>query len=266
MTGADAVFSGAIPEVYDRYLGPCLFEPFAEEMAARFLGFDGALLETAAGTGRVTRRLAEAVGPSAAITATDLNEAMLQQAALRVTAPNVRFQAADAQALPFGDAAFGAVVCQFGVMFYPDKAVGYAEARRVLAPGGVYVFNVWSDLEANTLSEALQLAVADLFPGDPPSFVRRIPFGYHDRDAIRAALQAAGFDTVEVDVVSRRVVVSASGFARGMCMGSPLRAEIEARAPGDLRAVTEAVARQIERRFGTGEIDSAGEALVFAAR
>ena len=192
MSVTDTAFTGSIPRLYERCLGPMLFEPFAQELAARFAGFEGDVLETAAGTGRVTRALA-AAAPAARITATDLNAAMLEEAQRIGGADGVTWRAADALALPFADASFDAVVCQFGVMFFPDKAAGYGEARRVLRPGGRFVFSVWDRLEANALSHVAQAAVAGLFPDDPPLFLARTPFGYHDAGAIAAALMAAGF-------------------------------------------------------------------------
>jgi ubiquinone/menaquinone biosynthesis C-methylase UbiE len=265
MTEGDAAFAGSIPELYDRYLGPTLFEPFAAELAGRFLDFDGAVLETAAGTGRVTRALSEAA-PRASITATDLNEPMLARAAGLVTAINVTWREADAQSLPFDAASFDAVVCQFGVMFFPDKVAAFAEARRVLRPGGHFVFNVWDRLEANDLSLVAHQALASLFPADPPGFIARTPFGYHDADAIRRALAEAGFGAVEVETVARATpTASARDIAMGLCMGSPLRGEIEARRPGGLDAVTAAVAEALAARFGAGHIEGKGQALVVTA-
>ena len=262
----DRAFTGSIPELYDRYLGPMLFEPYALELAGRFRGFEGALLETAAGTGRVTRALAEAVGPHARITATDLNEPMLARAAQVVSAPNVAWRQVDAQALPFEDASFDAVVCQFGVMFFPDKAAGFAEARRVLRPGGRFVFSVWDDLEANDISEIVHKAVAAEFPDDPPSFIARMPFGYHDEGRIREALETAGFGSVQAERVALETpAASAADAAKGLCMGSPLRGEIEARRPEGSDAVVVAVTEALERVFGREAIAGKGRALVVTA-
>ncbi|HYE43587.1 MAG TPA: methyltransferase domain-containing protein [Caulobacteraceae bacterium] len=262
----DSAFVGSIPELYDRHLGPMLFEPYARELARRFEGFEGDLLETAAGTGRVTRALAHAACPRARIVATDLNEPMLARAAEVVRAPNVSWRQADAQALPFADASFDAVVCQFGVMFFPDKAAGFAEARRVLRPGGRFVFNVWDDLEANDVSDVAQATVARLFPDDPPSFFARAPFGYHDKDGIHRALEAAGFAAVEIETVTLETpTASARDAAAGLCGGTPLRGEIEARRPDGLDDVMAAVADALERRFGPGPIRGEGRALVITA-
>lgn len=265
MSATDRAFVGSIPEVYDRCLGPMLFEPYALEMAGRFKGFTGALLETAAGTGRVTRHLAS-VAPAAKITATDLNEPMLAKAGALMAAANVEWRQADAQALPFEDRSFDAVVCQFGVMFYPDKPAGFREAHRVLKPGGRYVFNVWDDLAANEISQAVHEALAKAFPDDPPAFLSRTPFGYHDDGHIRAELAQAGFGGVAIETVEREMrSESAQAAAEGLCTGTPLLGEIEARKPGGAAEVTAAVAQALTRTFGNGAIVGKGQALVITA-
>lgn len=118
----DTKFSGSIPQIYDSHLVPLMFLPYADDIAARLGGLSaGHVLETAAGTGVVTQRLAEALPAAVRITATDLNPAMLERARMRPGAGRVDWQQADALALPFADAMFDAVVCQFGVMFSPDR-------------------------------------------------------------------------------------------------------------------------------------------------
>lgn len=262
---ADAAFTGSIPEVYDRCLGPMLFEPFAQDLAARFKGFDGAVLETAAGTGRVTRALAREMAPSATLTATDLNEAMLSKAAELAPGLEVEWRQADAQALPFADGSFDAVVCQFGVMFYPDKDAGYAQAHRVLKPGGRYVFSVWDRLDHNPVSKAIHDAVGALMPDDPPQFLARTPFGYNDEAAIRAGLEKGGFSDVTIETVTLDLpTASAADAASGLCTGSPLRGEIEARA--DLDGVVAAVTKVLTDRFGEGPFKAKGQAMVVTAK
>jgi ubiquinone/menaquinone biosynthesis C-methylase UbiE len=258
-------FSGSIPELYDRLMGPMLFEPFAVHMAARFEGFDGALLETAAGTGRVTRQLARAA-PRSAITATDLSEAMLGRAAAVVDAPNVVWRQADALALPFADASFDAVVCQFGAMFFPDKIAGYAEARRVLKDGGRFVFSVWDDLAANDVSEIAEAAVAALFPNDPPAFFATGPFGHHDRETLRANVLDAGFTNVEIETVRLPTPApSAREAAMALVAGTPLRGLIEARDPARLDEAVDAAAKALAAHFGEGPFTGTGQAVVIAA-
>jgi len=258
-------FAGSIPELYDRFMGPMLFEPYAIDTARRFEGFTGALLETAAGTGRVTRQLAKAA-PRSAITATDLSEAMLGRAAAVVDAPNVTWRQADALALPFEDARFDAVVCQFGAMFFPDKVAGFAEARRVLSGGGRFVFSVWDDLAANDVSEITEQAVAALFPDDPPVFFARGPFGYHHHDLIRRDVADAGFASVEIETVRLPTPVSsAQDAALAMVAGTPMRGLIEARDPARLDEAVEAAANALRARFGDGAFTGTGQALTITA-
>ena len=267
VTQADSAFVGSIPEIYDSYLGPMLFEPFALDLARRFVGFEGAMLETAAGTGRVTRALVEAIAPEARLTATDLNEPMLTRAAQVVQAPNLIWRQADAQALPFDDDAFDAVVCQFGVMFFPDKLAAFSEARRVLRSSGQLVFNVWDRIEDNAVSKLVHDTITALFPDDPPGFFARGPFGWHDQDQIRETLTRAGFGEVGIETVTLPTPArSATDAATGLCAGSPMAAEIETRRPGGLAAATEAVVQALRSRYGDGAFADQGQALVVTAR
>ncbi|HET6971353.1 MAG TPA: class I SAM-dependent methyltransferase [Phenylobacterium sp.] len=265
MSEADRAFVGSVPEIYERYLGPMLFEPFAQDMADRFAGFAGPLLETAAGTGRLTRRLALATAGAARITATDFNPPMLAQAEAQVRDPRITWRQADAQALPFADESFEAVVCQFGVMFFPDKAAAYAQARRVLRPGGRFVFSVWSDLAANDFTRAVTEVLGETFPKDPPTFLTRVVNGYHDEAEIGAGLIAAGFSEVEFEIVTLPTpAASAADAAYGLTHGSPLRGDLEGRGAGMLEAVCEAVAARIRERFGDPPAGR-GRALVTTA-
>lgn len=264
MKATDIQFAGSIPEFYDRCLGPFLFEPYADDLAARASSLrPRRILETAAGTGIVTAALLRAL-PEAEIVATDLNPDMLRVAGSKIETSRVTFAPADAQSLPFPDAGFDLVVCQFGAMFFPDRIAAYREARRVLRPGGTFLFNVWDRLDANLASKAVADAVAALFPGDPPSFIGRVPFGYHDKAAIEADLRAAGFDAVESETVVKRSRGDARELAPGLCQGSPLRAEIEARAPERLEEATEAAVSALVRRHGD-PVDAAMSAHVFSA-
>ena len=191
----DKVFSGSIAKLYDEILVPLIFEPYADDLTRRLSTRSLArVLEIAAGTGVVTRRLAAVLGPEVAIVATDLNAPMLAQAAAVGTVRPVEWRQADAMQLPFDDAGCDAVVCQFGVMFFPDKAKAFAEMRRVLRPGGVLVFNVWDRIEDNEFADTVTTALAALFRAAPPRFMARTPHGYHDVAAIARDLHAGGFD------------------------------------------------------------------------
>jgi ubiquinone/menaquinone biosynthesis C-methylase UbiE len=265
MPSSDTAFAGSIPEYYHNCLGPFLFEPYAEDLADRAARLrPERILETAAGTGIVTAALAARL-PQARIVATDLNPDMLRVAASKLDCPRVTFAPADAQSLPFPDGDFDLVVCQFGAMFFPDRVAAYREARRVLRPGGTFLFNVWDRLDSNPASQAVAEAVAELFPGDPPSFISRVPFGYHDKARVEADLRSAGFAAVEAETVARRSRGAASDLAPGLCQGSPLRAEIEARAPDRLDEATQAALAALVRLHGD-PVDAAMSAHVFAAR
>lgn len=268
MGTTDTAFAGSIPAIYERYLGPLLFEPFAEDLSGRLQGIEkGRILETAAGTGIVTRALARVLPPSVEIVATDLNQAMLDLAAQRLQAPNVSWRQADAQTLPFETASFDVVVCQFGVMFFRDRLLAYREALRVLKPGGRFVFNVWNSLDHNEVSRIVSETVGTLFPDDPPRFIERVPFGYFDPDRIRGEVQQAGFGQVEIDIVAKTTrATSAQVPAIGLCQGTPLRAEIEARAPDRLEEVTAKAAEALAARFGTSSVENGMSALVVSAR
>ncbi len=214
------------------------------------------MLEIAAGTGVVTRAMLGALPPSAEIIATDLNPAMLQEAAAHTLPRPVAFQHADAMALPFDDHTFDVVVIQFGVMFFPDKAKALSETRRVLRPGGALIFNVWDTLPHNELAEAVQAGLANFFPDDPPDFLERSPYGYFDLQRIAADLAAGGYAAPPgvVTIAERSRAKLPSDPAVGYCQGTPLKADIESR--GALEHATDAAAAEIEKRFGSGPVDA----------
>lgn len=267
MTQSDKAFTGSIPALYDRYLGPMLFAPFADDLAARVKALAPLfVLETAAGTGIVTRRLAEVLPDDAVITATDLNQAMLDTAAAKFTSPRIGWQVCDATMLPFADRSFDCVLCQFGVMFFPSKVDAFKEARRVLRPGGKFLFNVWDKIESSPIFLTVADAIAARYPDDPPNFPRRTPYGHYAVQPILDQLSAAGFTKLESAVVT---LPSASptplDAAIGVCHGSPLRSEIEARDPTGLDAATDAAAAALAARFGDGPIESTMQAIIFTA-
>jgi ubiquinone/menaquinone biosynthesis C-methylase UbiE len=203
MTGRDSVFAGSIPALYDRYLGPLLFRPYAQDLAERLGDLaSGRVLETAAGTGIVTEVLAQRLPPAVAIVATDLNQAMVDHAAAKPALQRVALRQADALALPFADDSVDAVVCQFGAMFFPDKVAGYREARRVLKPGGRFVFNVWDSLAHNPITRVVVDTMAARYPDNPPRFLARTPHGHSDAAVIRRDLAAAGFAAPSIETVT----------------------------------------------------------------
>ena len=228
MASNDVRFSGSIPASYDRYLVPLLFQPYADLLAARAAALNPArVLETAAGTGVVTQALAAAL-PDAEITATDLNQAMLDVAAERVNAGNVSFRQCDALDLPFDDESFDLAVCQFGVMFYPDKARGNAEARRVLRDGGQLMIAIWDRIERNPLSALAHETLEQHFPDNTPMFMKRGPYSSYEPEWIEGDLEKAGFGDIAIETIqlpSRSP--SGADAARGLCYGSPMRVELD---------------------------------------
>jgi ubiquinone/menaquinone biosynthesis C-methylase UbiE len=267
MVATDKVFAGSIPEIYDRFMVPLIFEPYAADLAGRVAALAPRdVLETAAGTGVLTRALASRLAPSTRIVATDLNQAMLDQAARRQQGGVVEWQQADALALPFGDRSFDVVACQFGAMFFPDKVQGYREARRVLKPGGRYVFNVWDRIAENEFADVVTQALAEIFSDDPPCFLARTPHGYHDADKIREELGTAGFADVSIDAVDHRSkAASPRDPAIAYCQGTPLRNEIEARDASRLSEATDRATEAMAQRFGRGAVDGRIRALVITA-
>ena len=266
---ADLVFAGSIPDLYEQYLVPLVFQPYADDLANRIVDLrPSTVLELAAGTGVVTRVLATQLPATSAITATDLNQPMIDHAAAVGTARPVTWRQADGGDLPFEDGIFDTVTCQFGVMFFPDRLTAFTEMHRVLRPGGSAVFNVWDHIEHNEFEATITDALATMFPDDPPLFLARTPHGYHDTALIRAELVAAGFDSLlTIDTVpARSLAASCTDPAIGFCQGTPLRNEILSRNPDSLADATEVAARLIADRFGETNIDGALRAHVVTAR
>jgi SAM-dependent methyltransferase len=263
----DRAFAGPMPQFYERYLVPLIFEPYAADLAARVARHQPArVLEVAAGTGVLTRQLAKALPPGASIVATDLNPPMLEQAAATGTARPVEWRQADAMQLPFPDGTFDAVACQFGVMFFPEKPRAFAEARRVLRPGGFFLFNAWDRLEHNEFAEAVTQALEGPFANHPPRFLARVAHGYHDLCAIGQDLAAAGFERLPActTLAARSRADSPRLPAVAYCQGTPLRHEIEAHGPARLAEATEIATAAIARRFGSGSVDGKIQAHVIA--
>jgi len=267
MPQTDRVFAGSVPALYDRYLGPLIFEPYAADMTARVAaGAPRSILETAAGTGILTHALARVL-PEAGITATDLNQPMLDFAAARPGVERVVWRQADAQNLPFGENLFDIVVCQFGAMFFPDRTAAYREARRVLKPGGRFLFSVWDRIAENDFAAVVTDAVAAWLPaGSPLPFLARIPHGYHDVGVIESELRRAGFTRFAAEIVVKQSrAPSPREPAIGYCEGTPMRGEIESGAPGRLTEITEAAVAAVAAKFGDGTVDAKMQAIVVAA-
>ncbi len=269
MLEADSVFAGSIPENYDRTMVPLIFAPYAADLAQRAASFSPtAVLETAAGTGVVARVLAPKLPAGARYVVTDLNQPMLDYAASQQPpGTRIEWRQADALALPFEDAAFDLVCCQFGAMFFPDRVAAYREAKRVLNPGGRFLFNVWDRIEENEFADEVTHALARIFPDDPPRFMARTPHGYHDAALIRSELEQAGFSRVEIDTIAEQSRAASPRIpAVAYCQGTLLRNEIEARDATKLEAATDLAESVIADRHGKGAVAGKIQAHVILAK
>jgi SAM-dependent methyltransferase len=268
MSDTAAGFIGNIPQHYDQGLGPIIFADYAADTAGRVAANRPArVLETAAGTGIVTRKLRDALPADTQLTATDLNPPMLEiaRAKFRPGEP-VSFQPADAIALPFADASFDAVVCQFGIMFFPDKAKSCSEVYRVLAPGGRYLLSVWDSHRYNPFGRITHELVTRLFPADPPQFYK-VPFSCHQIDPIKELLLDAGFGEVGIDVIGRvQPLPNAANFARAAVYGNPLIDQVKARGGVDPERIVDALTQEFRREFGDDPGRMPLQAMVFSAR
>jgi SAM-dependent methyltransferase len=244
-------FVGSIPHYYDRGLAPVMFEPYAAATAERVAATPtSAVLETAAGTGVLTRALRDRLAPDVEIVATDLNAPMLDVAKAKFRPhEKVRFETADAQKLPFADASFDAMCCQFGMMFFPDKLASFREARRVLRPGARYLFSTWDAQQANPFTGIVMEAMRRMFPSDPPPFFDT-PFGIHAIDPVRAWLHEAGFGRITIEVLPVSAALpNMRAYAEGNALGSPLADQVRARG-GDPAGLIDALTEGFQHAFG----------------
>ena len=268
MFKTDKLFAGSVPENYDRYMVPLIFEPYAADLARLASSLSpGSVLEVAAGTGVVTRALAPLLPPDASYVVTDLNQPMLDHAMSRQPPDGrITWRQADALALPFEDETFDLVCCQFGAMFFPDRSLAYREARRVLKPRGRFLFSVWDRIEENDFAYDVTNALARMFPDDPPRFLARTPHGYHDAAQIRRDFEGTGFSRVAIETRAEQSRAASPRIpAVAYCQGTLLRNEIEAREAGKLEAATAEAQSAIAKRHGSGEIAGKIQAHVIEA-
>lgn len=263
-----SIFKGSMPEFYDHYLGPVQFVPYAYEISKRVaLVRPEKILETACGTGLVTKAIRDLLPDTTLLIATDFSQDMLDWAAAKLSDMNVLWRKADAQSLPFSNSEFDVVVCQFGVMFFPDRIAAYRECRRVLNKNGVFIFNVWDSLEENELPNLVVATLASIYSDDPPTYNRLVPYGYNDPENISAELKLAGFRNVDIEFVNTQLSVpSAESYAIGSCQGGTNRVDIEKRDPYGLELATNTVARALEAKYGKGEFEVRSRAIFIQAR
>lgn len=266
MSSDAAGFIGNIPQYYDQGLGPIIFAEYAIDIARRVAASRPArVLETAAGTGIVTRQLRDALPADTRLTATDLNPPMLDIARAKFrSGEQVDFQPADAIALPFAGGSFDAIVCQFGLMFFPDKAASFSEAHRALAPGGRYVFSVWDSHRHNPFGRIAHEVAARFFANDPPQFYN-VPFSCHQIDPVKELMMTAGFGDLDIAVIRQeREIRDVANFARAAVYGNPLIDQVRSRGGVDPDQIVDTLAREFRREFGDpGRMPL--QAIVFSA-
>ena len=264
---SDSSFTEDVAAFYESTLVPLIFERYAEDLAGRVRALEpSSVLEVACGTGVVTRALASSLPETCTITATDLNEAMVAHAERVGTSRPVAWRQADVMALPYSDRTFDIVVCQFSAMFFPDRVAAYREVRRVLRPGGTFLFNIWNGIEDNEFANVVTKAVGTLFPEDPPLFLARTPHGHGLPSEIEGDVEASGFGRCSLsqrDDVSPALGPEVPAIA--YVLGTPLRGEIEARDPGGLERATDAATEALRARYGDGPIEGRISAVVVAA-
>lgn len=266
MSSTEAAFSGSVPENYEKYLVPLIFEDYADDLVSRLnVPEGGAVLETACGTGVVTRRMRSALPDSVRLVATDFNPGMLAIArGVLGEGSSIEFEESDATALKYDDNTFDAVVCQFGVMFFPDRDLGYREAARVLKPGGSFLFSVWDSLDHNRLPQLGHETAMKMLPEDPPQFLA-MPFSYHDLSEIKAQLQGAGFGDIDIAVMPRESTApSAREVALAFTTGTPLAPQLAER--GIEGAAREKLEEAVAKEFGAGPVTATMQAITIVAK
>lgn len=268
MTANDTAFAGTIPDIYDTYLVPLIFAHYADDLADRVVSRPVRdVLETAAGSGVVTRALAPRLPLDARLVVTDLNPPMLDRArAMQGEDARITWQPADALALPFADQSFDAVCCQFGAMFFPDRVRGYAEARRVLRPGGRFLFNIWDGIEHNEFAQVVTEVAATLLPASPPHFLARTPHGHGYPERIRAELEQAGFGHIDIDKVTAiSRAPDPSHPALAYVRGTPMFGEIAPHGEAMVSRIVEAATEEIRARYGAGAVEAKMQGYVITA-
>lgn len=260
-------FAGSVPANYDQYLGPVLFEPYALDIAERINKNNYRnVLEIACGTGRVTRHLAHLLPADGKLVATDLNGDMIHVARSIVRDPRIKWLIADAQDLSLADNSFDHVVCQFGVMFFPDKFKAFQEAHRVLETGGVFLFNVWDSLDLNPRSAIIKQVMEEIMGDEAPDFLNKGPYSYFDQELIRQTLQDAGFKNIAMETVQKTSYYpSAADLIKGFVDGSPLGAYL-VQLPASLQQeIKDRLRQAITTEFGDSKILTPMQAIVCTA-
>jgi SAM-dependent methyltransferase len=267
MTLLDRLPSNAMLAVCDRHFAPSVLSPFADDLARRLSRFNnGPLLEIAAGTGVLTQAIASALSAGLTLIATDPAQDIVEHAMQKPGMARVIWQQADPLALPFADATFGIVACLTGVATLASPVQAFKQVRRVLKPGGRFVFSVPGNIRHNPVASCLQAALNDSFPDTPPRFIADGLHGYANNEIIDDDLTEAGFtDAIYTTVELPFAVASARDIAIGYCLGTLVRADLEQRTAGNIEPILHAATLALEQRFGAGVIQSTMRAHVVSA-
>jgi ubiquinone/menaquinone biosynthesis C-methylase UbiE len=260
-------FAGSVPANYDQYLGPVLFEPYAIDLVSRInkASYKN-VLELACGTGRVTKHLVSSLPAQGSLIATDLNKDMLNVAKNIIPGTHVKWMVVDAQELPFDENTFDHIICQFGVMFFPDKKKGFDEAYRVLQTNGRFLFNVWDSLEMNPRSAIIKQIMQEIMGDEAPDFLSKGPYSYYDKDIIEASLESAGFKNIKLEVVQKTAYYAfAEDLIKGFVDGSPLSAYLVQQSPSLQQKIKDRLKQVIVAEFGETRIISPMQAIVCSA-
>lgn len=260
-------FIGMVPENYERYLGPLMFKPYAQDLAYRLVvGDRSEVLELACGTGILTSELLSVMDSGVHLVASDLNEPMLAVAQRKIRDRRVEWQQADACALPFEAGRFDAVISQLGIQFFADKAVAAGEVRRVLRPGGVFLFSTWGGPQRNPLAHIAQQTAEACFPSDTPTFYH-VPWSYGDTRQIESDLRAGGFRHVSIQPVTLvGRAPSADYAAMGVVQGTPMANAINERRSITVDAFTAVISASLTRELGDGPLALPMQAWVVRAQ
>lgn len=244
-------FSGNIPENYDKYLGPFLFEPYAQDFVKKISNPEAKnILEIACGTGRVTKHLRKLFPYTVKIIATDINPEMLKVAKKNIEDNSVQFKIADAQELPFADNTFDLIVCQFGYMFVPDKPKAFAEAYRVLKKGGCLLFNTWDSIENNAVINTVNKIIANFLSDAPPKFFQ-VPFSMNNKDELLQLVQGAKFTKINISKVKKEAIShSALEVVKGLITGNPVYNEIIQKDPSAPKMLIEKAEKEVVKTYG----------------
>jgi SAM-dependent methyltransferase len=270
-------FNKSIPQKYEDYLTPFIFDPYAEDLVERI---DASIstkpgttnlknvLELACGTGAVTRQLLAHLPPTVHLTATDLQPDMLDIAKFSVakrhlSASNITWDTVDMTDIPYADNRFDLIVCQFGLMLVPEKLKALTEMYRVLKPGGRLLFSVWSGIRHNQIWD-ITGSVIGSFIGTNPMLQDPGPFSMADSSIGLELLKKAGFPDATATAVDKTgKIETAARAVKGITEGLPVFTAISQKDPSLPAKIQTALEVELVNQLGDHPLQSSLQALVF---